>query len=72
MQRPCVTRKLVKTARLGATASRLVGMASAVRLNRMPSRRSMRGLKKPTTRLAVAMPKVLAFTPKPIAAGVTP
>jgi len=72
MHRPCATRKAVKTARSGADASRLVGIARSVRLSRMPVRRLMRGLKKPTTRLAVAMPKVLALTANPIAAGVTP
>ena len=37
----------------------------------MPSRRSMCGLRKPTTSPATAMPMVLALTAKPIAAGVT-
>ena len=72
MHRPCTTRKAVKTARFGADANRLVGMASSARLSRMPVRRPICGLKKPTTRLAAAMPKVLALTAKPIAAGVTP
>jgi len=37
----------------------------------MPDLRSIRGLKKPTTNPAIAMPIVLALTAKPIAAGVT-
>jgi hypothetical protein len=37
----------------------------------MPNRRSMCGLRKPTTSPAIAMPMVLALTAKPIAAGVT-
>ena len=72
MQRPCATRRPVKTARLGAVANRLVGIASRVRLSRMPVRLSMCGLRKPTTRPATAMPNVLALTARLIAAGVTP
>ena len=65
-------RSSVKTVRSGALASNVVGTASTTRLTRMPSRRSICGLKKPTTRPAIAMPMVLALTAKPIAAGVTP
>ena len=50
----------------------MVGNASRIRLTRMPSLRSIWGLKKPTTSPAMAMPMVLALTAKPIAAGVTP
>jgi hypothetical protein len=63
---------MVKTARFGATASRLVGIASTRRLARMPVLRSMCGLKDPTTSPATAIPIVLALTAKPIAPGVTP
>jgi len=38
----------------------------------MPERRSMRRLNSATPRPATAMPKVLALTANPIAAGVTP
>jgi hypothetical protein len=62
----------VKTVRFGALASSVVGTASRTRLTRMPSLRSICGLKRPTTRPAIAMPMVLAFTAKPIAAGLTP
>jgi hypothetical protein len=71
MQSPCVTRRIVNVVRSGATASSAVGTASTQRLIRMPSLRSMLRLKKPTARLATAMPMVLALTAKPIAAGDT-
>ena len=71
MQRPCAMRSSVKIVRLGADASRLVGTARTARLRRMPSLRSICGLKKPTTSPATAMPMVVALTANPIAAGVT-
>ena len=71
MHSPCAIRSIVKTVRLGAEASRLVGIASTARLTRMPSRRSICGLKNPTTSPATAMPMVLALTAKPMAAGAT-
>ena len=64
-------RRIVNTVRSGALASSVVGIASRTRLTRMPNRRSMCGLRKPTTSPATAMPMVLALTAKPIAAGVT-
>ena len=69
MHSPCATRSRVKMARLGADASKAVGIASNVRLTRMPRRRSICGLKKPTTSPAIAMPMVVALTANPIAAG---
>ena len=71
MHNPWQTRRMVKTVRFGATASRVVGTARIARLSRMPRRRSMCWLKKPTTSPAIAIPIVLALTAKPIAAGVT-
>ena len=46
---PCMIRSVVKTARFGAIASRLVGIASRRRLARIPTLRSMCGLNNPTT-----------------------
>jgi len=71
MHRPCRTRRIVNTVRSGALARSVVGIASRARLKRIPSRRSICGLRKPTTRPAIAIPMVEALTAKPIAAGVT-
>jgi len=71
MKTPWAMRNAVNVARSGATASSAVGIDSSARLARMPSRRLIRRLKNATANPAMAMPIVLAFTAKPIAAGVT-
>ena len=55
--------------RLGALASKLVGMARRISAIRMPRRRSMYGLKYATLRPAIAIPIVHALTANPIAPG---
>jgi hypothetical protein len=64
-------RSAVKEVRSGALASSAVGIASRTRLKRMPRRRSICGLRKPTTSPAIAIPSVLALTATPISAGDT-
>ena len=72
MHSPCATRSSVNVVRSGADASSAVGMDRIARLTKVPVRRSMCRLKNATPRLASAIPKVLAFTAKPMAAGATP
>ncbi len=71
MQRPCAMRSTVNVVKSGAIASNAVGIDNKARLIRIPSLRLMRWLNNETTSPATAMPMVLEFTAKPIAAGVT-
>jgi hypothetical protein len=64
-------RRIVKVVRSGATASSAVGTASTQRLIRIPDRRPICRLKNATESPATAIPIVLAFTAKLIAAGLT-
>lgn len=72
MNTPWAMRRAGNAVRSGATASSAVGTASSTRLVKIPSRRSSCRLNSATPRPATAMPIVLAFTAKPMAAGVTP
>jgi hypothetical protein len=72
MHRPCITRKKAKAARLGAWASRVVGIASRTRLIKMPRLRSRLLERYPTARPETSIPKVLALEASPICPGVTP
>jgi hypothetical protein len=69
---PWMMRRPVNTAMFGIVASSSVGIDSNIRLSRMPPRRSMRRPMNAMENPAIAMPIVLAFTAKPIAAGVVP
>src|SRR5687767_4668771 len=71
MKMPCAMRRVAKIARLGATDSKRVGTASRARLIQMPRLRSMRPPRTATARLDTAMPRVHAFTARPMAAWVT-
>ena len=71
MQRPCSTRRSAKTAKLGALARSAVGIDSKARLKRIPVLRSIFALAIPTRSPPMAIPIVLAFTAKPMAAALT-
>ena len=71
MKMPCAMRRAAKMIRFGATDSNRVGTASSARLIQIPRRRSMRPPRSATARLDMAMPRVHAFTAKPMAAGLT-